>query len=475
MSLPSPDISPLQLGPTLRGALREVAQPFRDFAKAPRVLQWGINVPYLLEGLVYFGILTLLTKFLSENVHVGDVISGWVVAALTGGITGSMFLLGEVSDRWGLRRALVFSMIFMVVGRVLLAAGETLHLRPGLFGPLFNLDVFSLLFIVVGYGAFQPAIYAGVKKFTNEKTAAMGYAVIYAVMNLGSFASGLISPPVRRMSERALPPNGVTGVFWLYVGITVLTLVMILVFVPGERLRVVKGKGGVDESGKPAEARPRVLSARWFREHPLGDPKFAFFIFVLIPVQTLFAHNWLTLPLYIERAFRATPWVSGNFEFFSNINALLIFVLTPLVAAMTARADVYKMMIIGTAVMASPTILLALGPKPVFLLTYILIMSVGEALWQPRFYQYVAEIAPEGKTGMYMGVAQFPWFLTKLLTGMYSGWFLSHFCPAEGAQDTRTMWAIYAGIAILSAVGLLLAKGWIGKDISARGNKAQAA
>ena len=54
-------------------------------------------------------------------------------------------------------------------------------------------------------------------------------------------------------------------------------------------------------------------------------------------MQTLFAHNWLTLPLYIERAFRDTAWVSDNFEFFANVNPLLIFVLTPLVAALTPR------------------------------------------------------------------------------------------------------------------------------------------
>ena len=29
-----------------------------------------------------------------------------------------------------------------------------------------------------------------------------------------------------------------------------------------------------------------------------------YFIFILIPVQTLFAHNWLTLPYYLDRAFR---------------------------------------------------------------------------------------------------------------------------------------------------------------------------
>ena len=80
---------------------------------------------------------------------------------------------------------------------------------------------------------------------------------------------------------------------------------------------------------------------RWLREHPLRDVKFSFFIFILIPVQTLFAHQWLTLPQYVDRAFE--PWVSQNMEFFVNLNPLLIFVLTPLVAALTSKVDVYRM------------------------------------------------------------------------------------------------------------------------------------
>ena len=59
-------------------------------------------------------------------------------------------------------------------------------------------------------------------------------------------------------------------------------------------------------------------------------------------------------------------------------------------------------------------------------------MTVGEAMWSPRFLQYAAEIAPEGRTGEYMGVAQLPWFLTKMIVPIYSGWFLLHYCPEPG-------------------------------------------
>ena len=197
-------------------------------------------------------------------------------------------------------------------------------------------------------------------------------------------------------------------------------------------------------------------------DHPFRDSRFVFFIFILIPVQTLFAHNWLTLPYYINRAFGGS-WVGDSFEFFSNINPLLIFFLTPVVAALTARFRVYKMMVAGTFVMAAPTFLLAIGPNPVLLLVYILLMSVGEAMWQPRFLQWVAEIAPKGKAGAYMGIAQFPWFLTKVITGLYSGYFLARYCPMVGPQNTELLWLVYGFVAMASPLALWLAKGWMEK------------
>jgi POT family proton-dependent oligopeptide transporter len=131
---------------------------------------------------------------------------------------------------------------------------------------------------------------------------------------------------------------------------------------------------------------------------------------------------------------------------------------------LTARANVYKMMIIGTLVMALPTFLLTVGPNLYLFLTYVLLMSVGEAMWQPRFLQWIAEIAPKGKEGMYMGIGQFPWFLTKMVTGLYSGFFVAKYLPRpETGLETNSgvMWLIYAIIACISPVALILARKWM--------------
>ena len=757
-----------------------------------------------------------------------------VYMVLTAGITLSMLFLGGVPDRIGVRRSLLLSLTIMVVGRFLLAAsGSFFEYDQGLGSPMFFVVLAGVLVIVVGYGAYQPAAYAGVKQFTNKKTSAIGYAMIYALMNLGAFVSGIISPPIRHAT-------GMVGVYWVYVAVTILAVLSVVFLLtsktvkeatarvkredeefareeggeetakaeepaaekpkeeaapqrslaepltlgfglvaaaavaaflvqmftavptPAEQLSLdaasALGDGGeafgkasdpetsdedfakavreapgkiqavvsqvlapeasetlevvpdaftllrhrlatrvlmlseleellpqmrveqsslltdeardeafrklrvhavanmtlayatvepvdasivdmqtlrmkrpddeasipvtedekaaiitlagkdlpamlsgladrsaalarelgvlvpaplgstlgavlraesafasvisreigegpspvaakmltdfvvadamlarslahrlaqadepaegdesattvrvgdyvadalnagagllaLEETGGVFATAARAPSALRFQawlldggglylilgvlfvvllgwrvlrlrpDHPFHNGTFTFFIFILIPVQTLFAHNWLTLPLYIDRAFAGT-FVGDSFEFFSNINPILIFVITPVVAALTARANVYRMMIWGTLVMAAPTFLLVLPASPSLLLLYIFLMSIGEAMWQPRFLQLVAEIAPEGKTGIYMGIAQLPWFLTKLVTAAYAGFFLQAYCPAVGPQNTEFMWLVYGIIAMISPVALILAKGWVGSRIT---------
>ncbi len=838
-------------GQEKKSPLQEITQPFIDLIHAPRALM-GINVSYFLEGLVYFGVLTVLGIYMSENIGLSDQWAGLMLSFFTAGITLAMLFLGGVGDKIGIRKALLLALGLMVLGRLFLSLSsmeQVFATGEGLGSSSFWMLCVGLLIVVVGYGIYQPTSYAGIKKFTDEKTATMGYAVIYALMNLGAFASGILSPPIRQSL-------GIGAVYWVYTFLTFLAVLSIFViltkkteeetartlreaaakkkddadpapekkpapsaeqpkpawttkraflltasavlailcavgfvysyntrdrlsvdenfsqlieqnqiavktlskiepkegqdapsefsnldgilgeladhvlqaqssveipeeefggtldrtaqvclqrFIDGqqrfvnevrtatagivkltsdksileplggklrahaifgmtlaysmvadvdddvvEKLRKRFKQPGEDIIPMPAELKARAVAVaqkdlgqkldayrensvglasaitdalpdgalapialmvaengrfakeltdllkdgssvsaskiittklladaeyaldtgsalapvdaeegfmetisnsiksaiEWIKglfveakeeaksydsnltylsstlkasqettkkiqnslgliyqvplgsrilefaanfgawivgtilfviavimvflrvrpDHPFNNGPFVFFIFILIPVQTLFAHNWLTLPYYISRSFGGT-WVGDWFEFFTNINPLLIFILAPLVAALTAKANVFRMMIVGSLVMAAPTFLLALPPNPILLLSYILIMSIGEAIWQPRFLQYVAELAPEGKTGIYMGIAQFPWFLTKMVTGFYSGWFLSNFIPQMGPQNPQTLWFIYGIIAMISPVALLMTAKWIQSGI----------
>lgn len=440
----------------LKNSLTEITQPFKDLIKASQAL-WGINISYLLEGITYFGMLSLLAMYFNDFIGLNDIHAGQMVGVLTAGITLAMLFFGAAVDLIGVRKSLLISLAVMMVGRILIAVSPNIFPTQGLWTGSHLFAMFGILWIVIGYGIYQPACYAGVKQFTNEKTSAMGYAMLYALMNLGGFLPGLISPPVRK-------EFGMLGVFWVYTALTVVGIFSVM-FILTKRA-IAKGTiTNIDIEKQSEEKRPIKENMKYYiKNFPLRDLRFLFFIFILIPVQTLFAHNWLTLPQYCERAY--TGVIKDNFEFFANFSPLLIFVLTPIVAAYTAKKSTYMMMILGTFIMAFPTFLLALGPSMFNLFAYLIIMTIGEAMWSPRFLQWVAEIAPKGMTGIYMGIGQFPWFLTKVVTSIYSGWFLMNYCPDNAAPaqlNTEMMWLIYGFIAMITPIGLILARKWMKK------------
>jgi MFS family permease len=186
-----------------------------------------------------------------------------------------------------------------------------------------------------------------------------------------------------------------------------------------------------------------------------------FFIFILVPVRTMFAHDFLTIPDYIFRAY--PPEVGAKYEWLTGINPLIIVLFVPTIAALTRKAKIINMMIIGTSVTATIGFLLTPGPRLWALLTYMVVFSFGEAIWSSRFLEYVAQLAPPGKVGAYMGLGNLPWFLAKFTTGFYSGYMLEHFVPRNGVQNSGTLWLIYASIACTSPIGLILAKRWLEK------------
>jgi MFS family permease len=250
-------------------------------------------------------------------------------------------------------------------------------------------------------------------------------------------------------------------------------LAVIFLFTPRvEREGAAAGDGG-GQSGEEDPAAPSRPSFRdnptgaaadWFRNNPLANPRFSFFIFVLLPVQTLFAYQWLVMPQYITRAY--SEIVANNMESFVNVlNPLIIVLGVPVITALTRKVSVYRMMIAGALVSAVPSFFFVIGPSFPLLLAYFVFFSLGEAMWQPRFLQFAAELAPKGRTGAYIAYANIPWFMVKALAGLYTGKMMDRFCPAEGALNTEVMWLIYAIVAMVSPLGLIVAQKWVMKGL----------
>jgi dipeptide/tripeptide permease len=139
---------------------------------------------------------------------------------------------------------------------------------------------------------------------------------------------------------------------------------------------------------------------------------------------------------------------------------------TPIIAYWLARSRLrmYDTLILGTFVMGAPAFILTLGPIPSSFLLFTLFTTIGEAIWQPLFLEYATKIAPPGQEAHYSGISNFPWFLTKSLTPLFSGWFMATYCPATGPLRTETMWFWYGLIAISTPALLLLARFWVMRD-----------
>ena len=422
---------------------------------------WLVNQINFGDGIAYFGILTLLTRFLGTQLGMSDQVTGISVSMYTGFVTLFMFGGGFVSDKLGVRRALTWSLLVIGVGRIFLAGSPAgLDIGAAKYSAWLGLFMMAL-----GTGVLQPALYAGIKEYSDPRTATIGFGLLYSIMNLGIVAETFVSPFIRsdavflnlKFTQIIGLGWGIDGVYWVVVFITGLILLIHLSLFT--RKVELNDRIGVKEES--IEERPDVTLMERIKELPFLDPHFMLFIFILLPVRTIFAHDFLTMPDYIFREFPAE--VSAKFEWIHGLNPLIIVIFVPTIAALTRKVKIINMMIIGTMITAIIPFILVPGPRLWALLTYVVIYSFGEAVWSSRFLEYVAALAPTGRVGAYMGLAGIPWFMAKFTTGFYSGAMLEKFVPEGGVHDSGTLWLIYGMIACISPVSLLILRKWLDK------------
>lgn len=382
-----------------------------------------VNLANLLEGICYFGMVPLLIAFLQRHYGCDDIQAGWIMSYYVGLVTLLMFPGGALCDRLGSRRAMILALAVVGLGRLCLLYSST---QGGLGAALLGLTVMA-----TGTGIFQPCVYAAVKEYTRPEQATAGYSWLYAIMNLGSVVWFLLSPRVRGWGD-------IEGVY------TVLTLLTWANW--GFQWLFFR------RDGRRAEAAATGGAGLWNR-------RFLVFIWLLVPVRSLVAHfNYTTLP---SAVFRSYPWFAGRLEYCFSLNNFLLFVGTPLLTYLTLRFELLGLMIVGSLVSCLSLGFLMLPPETHWLLSFVVVFTLGEAVWQSRLFEYVAQLAPPGRVGAAMSFANFPWFVAKTAAGTYSGWMLQRFIPAQGAQRPDLLWGTYLLMALITPVSLFVLRGWL--------------
>lgn len=294
-------------------------------------------------------------------------------------------------------------------------------------------------------------------------------------------------------------PFGVSGyemIFLVSSVLSVISLLMLTRMSPDTREGVTSRKSANEGQGasvlttKLQGFRQLIKTSAGIGAGLLREPTFRaymLFISVLVLVRAIFVHAHSTWPTYMIREFGADVPQAALW----SLNPLLIIFLTPVIGSLTSRFTSWSVIMWGSfitagsvlfMVAAEPTAVAAHSAlNPIFgaaldyrlagPVMFVFVLSIGEALWSPRLYDYVATMAPEGREASYMGLTQLPMFAAKPVVGLMSGWLLANYCPEDGVHQTGILWTI---VFATTLIGPIIALGFAGYIRAAEFAKAEA-
>ncbi len=150
----------------------------------------------------------------------------------------------------------------------------------------------------------------------------------------------------------------------------------------------------------------------------------------------------------LERAWRF------DVEFVTVINAFTIVCLQLLVSALVRKTRPLSTMVAGILIATAGMALLALSTGIWVFLAGTVIFSLGEMTAHPKFIAYVGQIAPPGRVAMYMGYLFLYGVVGSSVGGVVGAELYVRYVDELG--QPRVLWLIFAGIGLLTAVGLVL-------------------
>ena len=463
---------------------------FTVLRTAPREL-WIVYFAKIMEiaayGLVNMG----LMLYLISDVGFNEITAGSIIAVFSISLSFFTLLAGGLTDAIGIKKTFLWGYALAIGTRLVATFSDNWVV----------VVVGSLAPMSIALALMVPVMTAAVRRYTNTKQRSMGFSLYYVLMNVGFIIAGWLFDATRNgMGKDGVLDLGFYAlsvyqtIFLISVGFTIAGMLPILLFLrKGVEMDEEEDSFTIDPAREAGEegnivsvmARTAVKTGSIFKDVMSEKAFFRFLLLVtlMVGVKMVFYHMHYTLP----------PWADRELGFGSRfgtawgiLNPAIIVILVPLIGALAQKVPSYVMMVVGTFLSASPTFLLALpndalaglgawGPvntslkwflnidgdlSPVYvnLILFVIIFSVGEAIWSPRLYEYTASVAPRGREGTYMGMSILPYFGAKILVGPLSGILLASYAPEEGVRTSSTLWIIVASMAIVTPIALLVLK-----------------
>lgn len=374
----------------------------RSFSKA----FWACNLMELIERWAYYGVRTVLSIYIVlavsqgglEFTHIqkGSIYAWWaLIQSLLPLFTGGF------ADRYGYKNTLAFSITIKIVGYVLMATQTSYW---GFFT--------GCMLLAAGTATFKPGVQGIIANATTGKNASVGWGIFYAMVNIGGFVGPWTAGYLRVLDW--------SYVFYANAALVALNFLILPFFKEPERPKFDSGSqtNPLVEAGQIL-----VVSVR-----NVFEPKLAAFLVIFSGFWLMFMQLFDLLPNFID------DWVDSSSvmlgigqlignqgmiaaakagqqiqpEWMINIDAGAIVLLMVPIAALFSRMKALHSMIWGILVSIVGIVLAGATMNGLYCALGIFVFALGEMMASPKKQEYLADIAPPDKKGLYMGYANVP-------------------------------------------------------------------
>jgi len=394
---------------------------------------WVANVIELFERFAYYGSKAILAVYIADQVGLGPEAGTFLAGSVFNTLLYFLpVLAGTIVDRYGFKKSLlacfsIFSVGYFMIGLAGLPAGQPIVQAVGAKAWM----VLALVVTAVGGSLIKPSIVGTVARTTTKDTASLGYSIYYTLVNFG----GAIGPMLALLVRQNL------GIAYVLVMSSLTSFALVF-----GTLAFYK------EPPRPADAPEARSMARVLADMltVFGNARFMAFLVIFSGFWAMFWHIFYALPFYVRDYLKVE-----SFELFETVDAWTIILVTVPVTALAKKLPPLTAMTLGFALATACWFLMALAPTVAFTVAAIAMFAIGEGLQSPRYYEYVAALAPKEQVGTYMGFAFLPIAIGTFVAGWSSGYLVKHYVEG-GNPQAPSMWLWVGAYGVVTTALMLL-------------------
>jgi proton-dependent oligopeptide transporter, POT family len=423
---------------------------------------WIANLSEIFERLSYYGAFASLALYLQEKLN----FSAQQTGTLTGIFGGMVWFLamfgGAAADRLGFRRALSIAYLILAAAYFLIGSIAASWLAPLRNAVPLELFVGCILMLpALGIALVKPCVVGTTARASKPNVRSIGYSIYYTMVNIG----GAFGPYYASWAHRHL---GVESVYRV-AALSVFAMFFVVLFF----FREPRQAGDAPPPSMATVARnfclvlgnyrlvlPVLMVALLLRIglwiYPAynlpgwiwavllgltlaGISRFMWFLVLFTGYWVVFWQQYISLPGYIHGYINP----QADVEIILVTDGLTVICLTLAVNLLTRKIRAFQAVILGTLITSVAWLILALRPTIWGAVFSLLVLALGEIIQQPRYYEYIALLAPPGQQGTYMGFAFLPIGIGSLIGGWFGGTLMHHFGEVMH-QPERIWWTVTA-------------------------------